>query len=214
MNFYQVQNKWKQNFIPIGISKSDSNRVADLIFFKNQYALIRKFNVFLGDHHKNFECRGCLNSYTSENMLMFYKPRCENNDITNIRTSSESHLYGKRHFDKSPLYFMSYADFETDNEFDNSSRGNKTTNIYRQNPILNGYEIVSELDDLLRSVYYKSPLGYSNVDWFVNEVIILEHKMAFDFKNTKKDIIMTEEDEEDYRKNNICQFCEKNIESD
>ena len=25
--------------------------------------------------------------------------------------------------------------------------------------------------------------------------------MAFSFKNTKKDIIMTEEDEEDYRKN-------------
>ena len=34
--------------------------------------------------------------------------------------------------------------------------------------------------------------------------------MAFYFKNTKKDIIMTEEDEEDYRNNNICRFCEKN----
>ena len=38
--------------------------------------------------------------------------------------------------------------------------------------------------------------------------------MAFYFKNTNKDIIMTEEDKEDYRDNNICQFCEKNIESD
>ena len=38
--------------------------------------------------------------------------------------------------------------------------------------------------------------------------------MAFYFKTTKKDIIMTEKDEEDYRKNNICRFCEKNIESD
>ena len=37
--------------------------------------------------------------------------------------------------------------------------------------------------------------------------------MAFYFKNTKKDIIMTDEDEEDYRKNNICRFCKKNIES-
>ena len=42
----------------------------------------------------------------------------------------------------------------------------------------------------------------------------LENKMAFYFKNTKKDIIMTEENEEDYRINNICIFCEKEILSD
>ena len=36
--------------------------------------------------------------------------------------------------------------------------------------------------------------------------------MAFYFKNTDKDIIMTED--EDYRIENICRFCEKNIESD
>ena len=49
------------------------------------------------------------------------------------------------------------------------------------------------------------------MDRFVNEVIKLENKMAFYFKNTKKDIIMTEKDE-DFRNNNICRFCEKNIE--
>ena len=38
--------------------------------------------------------------------------------------------------------------------------------------------------------------------------------MAVYFKKTKKDIIMTEKDEEDYRNNNNCRFCEKNIESD
>ena len=35
--------------------------------------------------------------------------------------------------------------------------------------------------------------------------------MTFNFKNTNKDIIMTEEDEEDYGNNNICRFCEKGI---
>ena len=38
--------------------------------------------------------------------------------------------------------------------------------------------------------------------------------MAFYFKTTKKDIIMTQKDEEDYRKKNSCRFCEKHIESD
>ena len=69
------------------------------------------------------------------------------------------------------------------------------------------------MEDVLKSVYYKSPLGYNNVDSFVDEIIKLENRMAFSFKNTKKDIIMTDE-EEDYRNNKVCRFCEKFIESD
>ena len=48
------------------------------------------------------------------------------------------------------------------------------------------------MEDVLESGYYESPLGYDNVDWFVNEVIKLENKMNFWFKNTKKDIIKTQ----------------------
>ena len=146
-------------------------------------------------------------------MLTIHKPKCGNNDITPIRTSPDSHLHWKNHFRKNPLNFRIYADFEADNEIDNSSIGNKTTNIYKQNPILNGYQIESELQDVLQSSYYKSPLGYNNVDWFVDEVIKLEYKMAFFFKNTKKDIIMTETDEEDFTII-FVDFVKKNIESD
>ena len=69
------------------------------------------------------------------------------------------------------------------------------------------------MEDVLKSEYYKSPLGYNNVDWFVDEVIKLENKMAFYFKNTKKDINMKQKDE-GYRNNNNCRFCEKEILSD
>ena len=64
------------------------------------------------------------------------------------------------------------------------------------------------MDDVLKSGKYRSNLDYDSVDWFVNENIKLENKMAFYFKNTKKDITMAEEDEEDYRNNTICRFCE------
>ena len=62
------------------------------------------------------------------------------------------------------------------------------------------------MNDVLKSGYYESPLGYNNVDWFVKEVIKLENKMAVYFKNTKKDIFMKQEDE-DFKNNNICRFC-------
>ena len=62
-------------------------------------------------------------------MFMLHKQKCENNDITTIRTSSEAHIQWKRHFFKNPLYFRIYSDLEDDNEKDNSIIGNKTTNI-------------------------------------------------------------------------------------
>ena len=76
--------------------------------------------------------------------------------------------------------------------------------------MLNGYRIESELEDVLKSRHYESPLGYDNVDWFVDEVKKVENKMTFYFKNTNKDIIMTKENE-DYKNNHICRFCEKKI---
>ena len=70
------------------------------------------------------------------------------------------------------------------------------------------------MEDVLKSGYHKPPSGYNNVDWFVNGVIKLENKMVFFFKNTIKDIIMTKEDEEDYRNNKNCRFFEKELLSD
>ena len=186
LDFYQDQKQWKHKLIPIEISKNNSDRVIDLAIYKNHYALNKKLDVFLGDHNKKFICRQCLSLYTSENMLMKHKENCGDDNITVIKTSNESHLHWKKHFIKNPLYFRIFADFEADKEKDNSIIGNKTTNIYNQNPVLNGYHIVSELEDILQSGYHKSPLGYNNVDWFVNEVIKLEKKWLSILRKLRK----------------------------
>ena len=107
-----------------------------------------------------------------------------------------------------------YAYFEADNEIDNSSIGNKTTKIYKQNLVYNGGKIVCELEDVLKSGYYKCLSGYEIVDWFMEEVIYLENIMNFYFIITNKGIILAEEIEEDFRNNNICRFCEKEFISD
>ena len=147
-------------------------------------------------------------------MIIKHKQQCIEEEITSIKTSPESHLHGKNHFHNNSLNFRLCADFEADNEKEDSKAAcNKNTIIYKQIPVPNGYEIVSELEDALKSGDYKSPLGYENVDWFVGEVIKLENKMTFCFKNTKKDMIMTHEDKEDLENNSIYRFCGKNIES-
>ena len=120
-----------------------------------------------------------MNSCTGENMLKIHKPKCEINDITIIRTSPEPHIPWKNIFVTNSPYIRIYADFQADNEIDKFTIGDKTTNNYKQNPVLNGYHTESELEDFLKSGYHKSPLGYDNVDWFVDEVIKLENKMSF-----------------------------------
>ena len=107
--------------------------------------------MFLGKQDCRYVCKRCLNSYTSENKIIKHKQQCIQIEITSIRLSLESHIYRKNHFHKNPLYFGIYADFEADNEMDNSSIGSEITNFYMQIPVCNGYEIVSELEDVLKS---------------------------------------------------------------
>ena len=65
------------------------------------------------------------------------------------------------------------------------------------------------MEDVLKTVYFELHLGYDIVDWFVDEVFKVEKKIVFYFKNTNKEIILTEEDDEHYREANICRFCEQ-----
>ena len=210
-NIYELgfdQNKYKLS--PIEMSKNESDKVIDLLIYKNHYVLIKKLNVFIGKRDCRYVCRKCLNSCTNNSMLVKHKKLCKENQ--QLKTSSISHIYWNKYFQKNKLYFRIYADFEADDKKENIKIGDKTTNIYKQEPVCNGYQIISDLEDVLKTEYHKSPLGHENVNWFVDEIIKLENKMNFWFKNTNEDIIMTEEDKQDFENDNICRYCEKNIE--
>ena len=120
----------------------------------------------------------------------------------------------KKQFHRTPLYFRINADFKTDKEIDNSIKCNKTTIIHKQIPVFNVFFIKTELEDVLESGSYESASGYNKVVWYVKEVIKLGNKMASYFKNTKKQILMTEEYEEGYRKNTVCRFCDEEFLTD
>ena len=100
LSFYQDGDKWKHNLLPIEISKNDSDNVIDILIYKNHYALIKKLHVFLGNHNKSFTCRRCLNSYTCQKALIDHKGKCGDDNICTIRTSKESHHFGKNIFIK------------------------------------------------------------------------------------------------------------------
>ena len=103
-NFYQDNNKRKHKLILIEINKNISDRVVDLLSYNNHLALNKKIKLILGKQNKNFICRRCLKSYTSEIMLINHKEKCGETDICTIRTPSDSHLHWKNDFHKTPLY--------------------------------------------------------------------------------------------------------------
>ena len=103
LNIYQDENKWKQKIIPTEISKKESDRVIESLIYKNHYVLIKKLNVFLGKQDCGYTCRRCLNSYTSQNVIFKQKQLCEQQEMTSIRISNETHLYWKKRFHKNPI---------------------------------------------------------------------------------------------------------------
>ena len=85
-------------------------------------------------------------------MLIKHKEKCEQKqEITTIRTSVQSRLFWENRFQKNPIFFRTMADFEADNEIENSNLGDKTTKLYKQIPVLNGYYFTSELNDISKS---------------------------------------------------------------
>ena len=46
LNFWQEQNKWQRKLIPIEISKNESNRIVDLLIYKNHCVLNNNTAVY------------------------------------------------------------------------------------------------------------------------------------------------------------------------
>ena len=83
--------------------------------------------------------------------------------------------------------------------------------MFEQVPGCNGKYLNSELKDILQSCCDSSRSGYNNVDWFVDEVIKLKNKTFVFHEKTKKDNIMTDENEEDFKNSIICRFSQKSF---
>ena len=68
LTFYQDQNKWKYQLIPIEKSKNEDDRVVDFLIYKNNYVLVKQICLILGNRKCNFSCRKTLN--------FLYKSQC------------------------------------------------------------------------------------------------------------------------------------------
>ena len=162
----------KHKLVPNELSNSEYETTIDLLIYNNHYVLIKKLHIFIGNSKCKFICRRCLSCFEHEHVLKKHKDRCEQQDFTAIKLPLDKQLNWKQHYQKIPLYFRIYADFECNNSPVESNVGLHTINIYKQNPVCNGYYILSDLPSILQSEH-RSKFGPNNVDWFVDEIIKL-----------------------------------------
>ena len=54
INFYQDDDKWKHTLLPIEISKNDSDRFVDLIFYKITMLTLKNYMYFFGKLQQKF----------------------------------------------------------------------------------------------------------------------------------------------------------------
>ena len=72
---------------------------------------LKKLHINLRNHNCRYICRSCLSSYSSQNVSLKQKERCEQQKTTSIRNSNESHLYWKKTFFLKSIILYDYCRF-------------------------------------------------------------------------------------------------------
>ena len=64
-----------------------------------------------------------------------------NKNVNNKKQTIKTSILKKK-FLKMKLFFRTYAIFEADNEIDSSKKGDKTTDVYKQNSVCNSWIMI------------------------------------------------------------------------
>ena len=76
--------------------KNDKESVGDSLIYSNQCVPKKKNKIFLGKHGSQFVCRRCFHFYSSQNILIKHRQRCDQQEKTAFKTSIETHIFWKK----------------------------------------------------------------------------------------------------------------------
>ena len=172
-------------------------------------------NTFTNHHAKTFFCKYCLHCFSSENLLKKHSPDCiELNGIQKIDMPAKgSKIYFKNYHRIQPVPFVIYADFEALTKKINTCHQNNDksfTDPYEEHKACGyGYKVVCHQDQ-----QYSKPVkiyrGRNVVKYFIESIYreVSDCKRVIK-KNFNKPLIMTSENELDFRNSTTCYICEK-----
>ena len=212
----------KQPF-PIYISKEKHQDHMELLLItkgeNKHYVLIKDFNKFMynqtkHEHRKHF-CMHCLQCFSREDVLTEHIPNCiAINGVQGVKMPEEGdEVHFRNHHKQLPVPFVIYADFEAITEkvdsCQPSDKKSYTEAHQKHTDCGYGYKVVCCYDDEYSKpvqVFRGENAVYNFMENMLEEVDWCKQTME---KHFNKPLIMTEENEIDFRKATKCHICDQ-----
>ncbi|RWS23109.1 hypothetical protein B4U80_04804, partial [Leptotrombidium deliense] len=163
-----------------------------------------------------FICRNCLSYSTQSKTLMErHKERCNNNKSSIINFPNEKTLYFKNHIRKLKMPYVIYADFESFlMQLDSCSPSNEKsfTQKYQLHKASSYCVFIKSLYDNI-----KNPLRIfrrQEIEKHFCEYLTEISKEIYMQMKIEKKIIITEEQEKQFKKSKFCWMCDQKFEFD
>ena len=208
---------------PIYTSKEKYDNDLEVLYIeegeKGHYVLIQNFNrlmySFTKYKEKKFFCKRCLHCFSSNDLLEKHSPDCfALNGTQKIDMPAKgSKIYFKNYHRIQPVPFVIYADFEALTKKINTCHQNNDksfTDPYEEHKACGyGYKVVCHQDQ-----QYSKPVkiyrGRNVVKYFIESIYreVSNFKRVIN-KHFNKPLIMTSENELDFRNSTTCYICEK-----
>ena len=173
---------------------------------------IKDFNKFIihktKNKNKKYFCKSCLQCFSSKNVLTEHKEICLSiNGAQSVRLE-KGRIEFKNYFKQIPVLFKIYADFECNLESAESYEGSYSKKYQDHIPCSFAYKLVC-LDDKFDNsivVFRSKNATYEFIKTILKEYQYCKKIMK---KHFNKDLIMSEEEGEQFQSSNTCWICEK-----
>ena len=203
---------------PIYISNQKFEKSMDLLLGtdgdKSHYVYNRDFNRFMfhktkNKNKKNF-CKSCLHHFSSKNVLAEHKKVCLSISGGQSVRLEKGTIGFKNYFKQIPVPFKIYADFECNLKIVESYEGFYSKKFEDHVSCSFTYKLVCVEDKFTNPivVFRGENATYEFIETIPNKYEYYTKVMK---KHFNKNLIMSEEEEEQFILSNICWICEKLI---
>ena len=220
INVFAYENKKPY---PIYISnEKNENHIEMLLLTKNDkkhYVLIKDFNKFMFNQTKNRQrkhfCMSCLQCFSSERVLINHKNICLVINKTQAikMPDKENNILKFNYFKQQKVPFIIYADFEAITKKIHGCMKNDdksfTEEYQKHIDCSYGYKVVCCYDDKFSKsvqIYRGKDAAYKFLEKMLDEV---RHCKKIVKKHFNKELIMSKDDENNFKKSTECHICNK-----
>ena len=212
INVFSVNDN--NNVYPLRVNQKDCRKSIDLFLYsdgvKQHYSFVKNFSRLVRSQitshrsSKIFICKKCLYHYTKEDLLEKHTLYCGNSETVLVKMPTKKHriLKFKHHFQKLPLPFIIYADFECFTIPVNSCQPNPeksyTTSYQKHEPSGFCLYLKGLVGNFKPIVYTKKKPDEDISQKFIEYVVKLTHKIYKDYYQKPKPYNLTKEEEKEF----------------